>query len=37
MTINVYYTSEIGLHQELGDDGVLFMPQFLGCTHPEHQ
>ena len=37
MTINGYYTSEIGLHQELGDDGVLFMPQFLGCTHPEHQ
>jgi hypothetical protein len=37
MTINGYYTSEIGLHQELGDDGVLFMAQFLGCTHPEHQ
>jgi hypothetical protein len=37
MTINGYYTSEIGLHQELGDDGVLFMPQFLGCRHPEHQ
>ena len=37
MTINGYYTSEIGLHQELGDDGVLFMPQFIGCTHPEHQ
>lgn len=37
MTINGYYTSEIGLHQELGDDGVLFMPQYLGCTHPEHQ
>jgi hypothetical protein len=37
MTINGYYTSEIGLHQELGDDGVLFMPQFVGCTHPEHQ
>lgn len=37
MTINGYYTFEIGLHQELGDDGVLFMPQFPGCTHPEHQ
>ena len=37
ITINGYYTSEIGLHQELGDDGVLFMAQFLGCTHPEHQ
>ena len=28
---------EIGLRQELGDDGVLFMPQIVGCTHPEHQ
>jgi hypothetical protein len=37
MTINGYYTSEIGLRQELGDDGVLFMPQFTGCTHPEHR
>ena len=37
MTINGYYTSEIGLRQELGDDGVLFLPQFVGCTHPEHQ
>ena len=37
MTINGYYTSEIGLKQELGDDGQLFLPQFPGCTHPEHQ
>ena len=37
MTINGYYTSEIGLRQELGDDGQLFMLQFPGCTHPEHQ
>ena len=37
MTINGYYTSEIGLRQELGDDGQLFLPQFTGCTHPEHQ
>jgi hypothetical protein len=37
MTINGYYTTEVGLRQELGDDGVLFMPQFVGCTHPEHQ
>jgi hypothetical protein len=37
MTINGYYTSEIGLRQELGDDGQLFMVQFPGCTHPEHQ
>lgn len=37
LTINGYYTSEIGLRQELGDDGQLFMAQFPGCTHPEHQ
>jgi hypothetical protein len=37
MTINGYYTTEIGLRQELGDNGQLFLPQFQGCDHPEHQ
>ena len=37
MTIDGYYTSEIGLRQELGDNGQLFLPQFAGCDHPEHQ
>ena len=37
MTIDGYYTSEIGLRQELGDDGQLFHAQFAGCDHPEHQ
>jgi glucoside 3-dehydrogenase (cytochrome c) hitch-hiker subunit len=37
MTINGYYTSEIGLRQELGDSGQLFLPQFQGCDHKEHQ
>jgi hypothetical protein len=37
MTIDGYYTSEIGLRQELGDDGQLFLGQFAGCDHPEHQ
>lgn len=37
MTIDGYYTSEIGLRQELGDDGQLFHLKFEGCTHPEHQ
>lgn len=37
MTITGYYTSAIGLHQELGDDGRLVLAQFDGCTHPEHQ
>lgn len=37
MTIDGYYTTEIGLKQELGDDGQLFLLQFPGCNHPEHQ
>ena len=37
MTITGYYTSEIGLRVELGDDGQMFLPSYEGCTHPEHQ
>jgi hypothetical protein len=37
MSITGYYTSEIGLRDELGDNGQLFLPTFEGCTHPEHQ
>jgi hypothetical protein len=36
MTINGYYTTQVGLRQELGDDGQLFHAEFAGCTHPEH-
>ena len=36
MTIDGYYTSEIGMRQELGDDGQLFHVKFEGCTHEEH-
>lgn len=36
MTISGYYTTEIGLRRELGDDGQLAVEQFVGCTHPEH-
>ena len=37
LTIAGYYTTEIGLRQELGDDGRLMLAAFEGCTHPEHQ
>jgi glucoside 3-dehydrogenase (cytochrome c) hitch-hiker subunit len=37
MTITGYYTTEIGLRQELGDDGRMVLAVFEGCTHPEHQ
>jgi hypothetical protein len=37
MTIAGYYSTKTGLEQELGDNGQLFSPVFVGCTHPEHQ
>ena len=37
MTITGYYTSEIGMKQELGDDGQLFFLDYPGCTHPQHK
>jgi hypothetical protein len=37
MTINGYYTTEVGLMKELGDDGVLAQAEFKGCDHPAHQ
>ena len=36
MTITGYYTSEVGLREEIGDDGQVFFVEFQGCTHPEH-
>jgi hypothetical protein len=35
-TIRGYYTSEIGIHQELEYKGNKFLQEFVGCTHPEH-
>lgn len=35
-TIDGYYTSEIGIHQELRYRGNRWMKDFPGCTHPEH-
>jgi hypothetical protein len=35
-TIHGYYTSEIGIHKELQYQGNKFLPEFVGCTHPEH-
>jgi hypothetical protein len=37
LTIDGYYTSKIGIHQELGYKGNTFVKEFKGCTHPEHQ
>ena len=37
MTIDGYYTSEIGIHDDLQYKGNGFTPTFVGCTHPEHK
>lgn len=37
LTITGYYNSEVGLREELGDDGTLFFADDPGCSHPEHQ
>jgi hypothetical protein len=37
MTITGYYHSEIGMREELGDDGNVFFADDQGCTHPQHQ
>lgn len=36
LTLTGYYTSEIGMRDELKDDGMMFFSEFKGCTHPEH-
>jgi hypothetical protein len=35
-TIQGYYSSEIGIHKELGYRGQQFLNEFVGCNHPEH-
>jgi glucoside 3-dehydrogenase (cytochrome c) hitch-hiker subunit len=37
LTVAGYYGSQVGLEQELGDDGRMFVLEFEGCRHPEHQ
>jgi Gluconate 2-dehydrogenase subunit 3 len=37
LTIDGYYTSKEGLTQELGWNANTYLPEFKGCTHPEHQ
>lgn len=36
-TVFAYYTSQIGIHQELEYKGKTPVPKWNGCTHPEHQ
>ena len=37
LTVTGYYTSEIGMREEIGDDGNMFFAEFKGCEHPEHR
>lgn len=36
LTVDGYYTSPIGIHQELQYKGNTYLKEFVGCTHPEH-
>jgi Gluconate 2-dehydrogenase subunit 3 len=36
LTIDGYYTSKIGIHDELRYKGNTYLKEFKGCTHPEH-
>jgi len=37
MTVEGFYTSKVGLIDVLNYQGMNYMAEFLGCTHPEHQ
>ncbi len=37
LTVTGYYTSEIGMLEELGNDGSVYFDDDPGCQHPEHQ
>ena len=37
MTVNGYYTSATGIHQDMEYVGNAYLGAFPACTHPEHQ
>ena len=37
MTVEGFYTSKVGLIDVLDYQGMNYMSEFPGCTHPEHQ
>ena len=37
MTVEGYYTSDVGIHGELQYQGNTYLKEFRGCTHAEHQ
>jgi gluconate 2-dehydrogenase gamma chain len=36
LTVDRYYTSQIGIHRDLRYKGNAYLKDFVGCTHPEH-
>jgi gluconate 2-dehydrogenase gamma chain len=36
LTVDGYYTSQIGIHRDLRYKGNAYLKEFIGCTHPEH-
>jgi hypothetical protein len=36
LTVDGYYTSQIGIHRDLQYKGNAYLKEFIGCTHPEH-
>ena len=36
LTVDGYYTSQVGIHQDLRYKGNAYLKEFAGCTHPEH-
>ena len=36
LTVDGYYTSQIGIHEDLRYKGNAYLRDFTGCTHPEH-
>ncbi len=37
LTVDGYYTSQVGIHQELQYKGNAYLKDFVGCTHPDHK
>ncbi|MEW5977322.1 MAG: gluconate 2-dehydrogenase subunit 3 family protein [Acidobacteriota bacterium] len=37
LTVEAFYTSRVGLIEVLGYQGLSYLNEFPGCTHPEHQ
>jgi hypothetical protein len=37
LTVDGYYTSQVGIHEDLHYKGNAYLKDFVGCTHPEHQ